>query len=920
MSASRDFAVDRGILAQVSCNNAHGDTLLHWAIRNHATSLARRLLQDGVLTNLPNDEGQTPLHLAVSSKDLATCKLLVASGANIHTKDKQNDSPVDLAMAALLDCQLTDDSILGFLVQKGTGSTEHQTQLFRAFCFTISNCQSILTDVFLRKGWNLLDRDSKTGATALHFAINPLESLAPLERLVTAGVDINAVDSEGVAVLHIAAQRGNPRSLNYLVEHGATVDAIDYGLGGTPLTGTIFGAKVDNARVLIEAGASVFHKVKAGRPLLHLAAQQGQREILKLIVSGGVPVNTLDEIGETAAYWACQNSHLECIEFLLSQGLDLKDGKTDLMKEAISKGSIPIVECLRRHGDLPITEQCLHFLHGTEDIDPSRWEMLYFILQHLPSRQASEGGAEDESSDLIFSLEPYLSFGLLNVAAALVEAGRGVGHLNDMSRARLLLVCAQHGFLSGARALLGGASPLDKVQKFYIEPHGWRALEVAVCENDVELIKLFLEHGWDPNREDVRGRKSLHLAALCGASDAVKELLPECSVHHRDKERNTPVHLGAYSGSVQVLDLLFTPTGDLDRQNKAGGTSLGIACDQGHADAVRWLLDHGFRDQTGDALHLSARHNHVDCIAILIASGSNVNAKRAGGNTPLHVAAKSGAWKAVSRLLQAGADPNCTNHQGMTPLAMALFHANQCPDTFTELFQKSSVDWDTPLSRNVIFTSCIGGNQSAIAAVFARLKQERPKTAKKIVRRVLPELIAELCSEELCAEEPAARSVAFPILLEYMHTSSKKVLSTKILIKTIQAGDGAELAQALVDIDPKNAYICTKSLWSMLHLACRYGRIKIARVLLANGAPALAENEGGLSPLEVAKNHLVGERLDEFVNLFRGYETALNVLRREDQDQDLMLAAEMRMLGVEDEEYGSEEEYDSDEESDLAGE
>src|ERR1700730_16853030 len=116
MSTSRGLAVDARIIEHVSCNNANGDTLLHWAIRKHATSLARKLPQNGVPTNLLNDEGQTPLHLAVSSRDLASCNLLVTAGASLHTKDKHGKSPVDLAMAQMLNGHSIDDSILDFLV------------------------------------------------------------------------------------------------------------------------------------------------------------------------------------------------------------------------------------------------------------------------------------------------------------------------------------------------------------------------------------------------------------------------------------------------------------------------------------------------------------------------------------------------------------------------------------------------------------------------------------------------------------------------------------------------------------------------------------------------------------------------------------------------------------------------------------
>jgi ankyrin repeat protein len=65
------------------------------------------------------------------------------------------------------------------------------------------------------------------------------------------------------------------------------------------------------------------------------------------------------------------------------------------------------------------------------------------------------------------------------------------------------------------------------------------------------------------------------------------------------------------------------------------------------------------------------------------------------------------------------------------------------------------------LSQNIIFTACVGSNKPSLTAIFGRLKQDRPKRAKKTVRRLLPELLAELCSAG-----PVANSTAFPFLMD----------------------------------------------------------------------------------------------------------------------------------------------------------
>ncbi|KAL8366637.1 hypothetical protein RB595_010479 [Gaeumannomyces hyphopodioides] len=899
MSVSRVHTIEATLMGHVSCNNAHGDSLLHWAIREHGASLAGPLILSGVPANLPNDEGQTPLHLAVAANDLETCKLLVASTASsslLHSKDKRGCSSVQLAILRLFYGLSPDDSILDWLIQQGARSSQYEDQWFWAFCSAICSGNSVF-DAFLRHGKSLLDKHPTTGETAvhvvLHFTAPWSNALAPVKLLLEAGVDVNAVDNDGITALHLAVQRDGANDVvRYLVKHGAKVDAIAAGSGNgdTPLVSSIIVAQVENARALIEAGANVFHKYREGLPLLHLAALLGKREILELLLTVGVQVNTLDKAGETAAYWACNDGHLDCLNFLMSQGLDPKAGETDLMEKAIKRGHLPIVESLWDHGT-PITVQHLTHPFFLEDVHQSRWDMLYFLMRHLkPFPDVKSDNDAHAHNSGIHLLPRYPLAGSFVLAAAHLEVGHKFDDISDAACAMLLFICAQHGFLSGAQAILDVAPPRSEVRNYHYLPHGWGALEVAACENNIALVQLLLEHDWNPNRKDLHGRTSLHLAALCGAAAVVKTLLNEHNIHRRDKNKDTPLHLAARSGSVSVLELLVDAGGDVHTQNKVGETPLGIACEWGHAVAVRWLLDRmgDSSHRTLGPLHNAARGNHVDCMEHLIVAEFDVNARHAGGNTPLHVAAAGGSWKAVSRLLEAEADPNCLNDQGKTPSALAFSHTDVPPDVTIELLKRFAGGWDLPLSRNILFNVCVGGNKSAMSAVLDHLSQDRPKYAKKTVRRLLPELLGKLCSSG-----PAANNTtAFSLLLPYLHSSSKEALSTTMLSATIAAADDAELAQSLVDINPKNADLRMPRSCTMLHLACRYGRIKIARVLLANGAPAGAESEDGVTALGMAKKHLEGEMLERFVDLFRGYEATLKVLRENKELQDLILAAQ----------------------------
>ena len=59
-------------------------------------------------------------------------------------------------------------------------------------------------------------------------------------------------------------------------------------------------------------------------------------------------------------------------------------------------------------------------------------------------------------------------------------------------------------------------------------------------------------------------------------------------------------------------------------------------------------------------------------VALLIASGADVQARNCYGSTPLHTAAVSAMRTAAKLLLSAGADVNAANNGGWTPLQYAV--------------------------------------------------------------------------------------------------------------------------------------------------------------------------------------------------------------------------------------------------------
>ena len=72
-------------------------------------------------------------------------------------------------------------------------------------------------------------------------------------------------------------------------------------------------------------------------------------------------------------------------------------------------------------------------------------------------------------------------------------------------------------------------------------------------------------------------------------------------------------------------------------------------------------------------LHLAAWQGHVDIVRLLLDRGADVNARGDGGRTPLHYAAYWGHLDVVELLIEEGADVTLTTEFGHTPLVTAAY-------------------------------------------------------------------------------------------------------------------------------------------------------------------------------------------------------------------------------------------------------
>jgi ankyrin repeat protein len=196
------------------------------------------------------------------------------------------------------------------------------------------------------------------------------------------------------------------------------------------------------------------------------------------------------------------------------------------------------------------------------------------------------------------------------------------------------------GDLDLARVLLDGGSDPD-------EPRwqGFTPLMRAAIRNDVRMVALLLESGADPEATALEGLTPLHVAAEAGAADAVRRLLEagaDLSVRSHNG-MNTLEHAAA-AGRGDVIVVVAETGVDLDAQSQI--------ITQGHGYPV---------DEGSTALGIAARAGSVDAITALLDGGASVDAPSRIGHTPLLGAIFSGQPpEIIALLLDAGADPTVT--------------------------------------------------------------------------------------------------------------------------------------------------------------------------------------------------------------------------------------------------------------------
>lgn len=319
--------------AKVDQRDVDGNTPLDISIAHGYEGTVRVLLKAGIYTSNRHFDWVSPLRLAVGRGDESITRELLEHGADVNTRLASKDISL-----LHLPIREGEESVTGLFRNPRADHDLSLRALRRRHMYNqILGPQKRLFD----QGANIGDEEVSYSGTLLHWAVW-YNSVEETKLLIHHKAHINARDTNGFTPLHTASMNQwwrNGEVIRILVESGAELGAVTR-LGLTALHLSAWKGHMVMAEILVNHGAEVDSKDGQGRTPLHWAARgfrhpRGgfsvsadsptrlyRERILAFLISRGAEVNARDYSGLTPIILAAQAGDKSMMRLLIKHGFD----------------------------------------------------------------------------------------------------------------------------------------------------------------------------------------------------------------------------------------------------------------------------------------------------------------------------------------------------------------------------------------------------------------------------------------------------------------------------------------------------------------------------------------------------------------------------------------------------------------------
>jgi ankyrin repeat protein len=499
-----------------------------------------------------------------------------------------------------------------------------------------------------------LNQADALGRTPLHTAVREADERI-VAQLLAAGANTEARDDDGLTPLQCAVQRGAPPVVGALLDQGADTNVLS--AEGVPVLVLAAEHSPPIAFALLEAGANPNLADGVGRAALEVAVAQGAVELCEaLLAKGAQPTKRKDALGNTSLHTAVALGSERLVRLLL--------GKKAEVEQQNRRGCTPLL-LASEAGQKGVVQQLLDVSAGLHLCDSSNRSALELALEHnhletlatllhqacvdingITKRGSSllhlaaELGDEERVTFLLRQhaqvdvLNPNgetplhwaCSLGHLNAVRCLVQAGASA-----MLHERVQGMTPLHAACGGRSqpAVLALLIQRCEYMQWNGNPQRANLLDAAkntplhtstkLAPQPLKNFPILLEHGANPNLQNVQGQSVLHLLAeravrqqqlastqlADGAPGAgapppelpmarMLDMLSEACTLQLDAQEaesgNTPLHIAAFGGCIEMAQQLVCLGASVGLPNRDGFTALDSMQPTGTGRSLQSLL------------------------------------------------------------------------------------------------------------------------------------------------------------------------------------------------------------------------------------------------------------------------------------------------------------------------------------------
>ena len=551
---------------------------------------------------------------------------LLKAGAFVNTQDSLGRTPLYLATA--LGAVPTVDTILNHEPNVNLADKEGWTPLFKAAWQGSGAIVKRLMDHGADVG--LLDKQNRS---AIALALRNGHDAVVL--LMLKSMDDADIQKQYETLMSYA---NTEVSRLYLAEAKEKVSQIKAAIGED---------NVDKlkAALAFRSNADLNYTDEKGWTWLHFAASCGSIRSVKYLTSLKMDVNAKDSLGQTPIFMAGQTGSIEMVRELVAAGADIQ------VENAAGKSFLSTLK----------SKDIKTFVTDRMYADSLFVKIAATGNQGEMERYMAEGAHVDAKDKKGNSALAYaVQKGDLNTVKFLLSKGARVNDSFEKGNS-LVHFAAKNGDISMMNELLAAHADYNARNSA-----GQTPLMVAVNERKWPMVDLlFVQDSLVLVGVDNDQNNLVHYAAKVGNLDLMKRLQSKLDFNVYNKERKTPLHLAAATGSLECVQLLEEVGVSLSFKDAFGKKAVDYAR---VPQVKKFLYDN---EHKNELIFDAVKRNNYKTTQELISFGANVNGADALGVPLLHYAVNRDTM-ILSLLLNNRAEVNALNSKKENALFKAV--------------------------------------------------------------------------------------------------------------------------------------------------------------------------------------------------------------------------------------------------------